>query len=132
VLLFVAGGGWCRDSLFLEAGRRKKKEETSEPSRLSEIDRERGALSSFAFGIVILGSDFVPILGGRREGERRLGCFSSLLSSQLLLARLAVGSGLLTAIPALQSCHAPHEEHTIRVILQKDSFYWRAELVKEL
>lgn len=64
----------------------EEEEETLEPREKEE--RERGALSSsFPFGIVILGSDFVPILGGR-EGVRFLSplFFSPLNSSPHLTA----------------------------------------------
>jgi hypothetical protein len=59
---------------ILYSGGRKEEEEEeiAEP-------RERGLSSSFPFGVVILGSDFVPILGGR-EG---VGFLSPLFFSPL-------------------------------------------------
>lgn len=68
------GGG---AGIFYSGGR-KKEDEEEEQAR----DRESALLSSFAFGIVILGSDFVPIHTEREGGG--LGFLSPLFSSPLL------------------------------------------------
>lgn len=68
------------------AGRRRKKQAEGEGGR----EREKGVLSLSTFffvGIVILGSDFVPILG------RRLGLVFSLLSSPPKAEEHRLGSG---------------------------------------
>jgi hypothetical protein len=65
----VGGGA----GIFYSGGR-KKEDEEEEQAR----DRESALLSSFAFGIVILGSDFVPI-HTEREGRGLGFSFSSLL-----------------------------------------------------
>jgi len=97
---------------ILGAGRRRKKKKKQQR-------RERGLSSSFTFGIVIiLGSDFVPILGGR-EGVGFLSplffspLFSPHNSSPLLLPSLTVGSGLVTAIPAVLPCSPRGAHHQV-------------------
>ncbi|KAG2536121.1 hypothetical protein PVAP13_9NG159046 [Panicum virgatum] len=97
------GDGWGWIFFIPEAGRRKKKQQRRECGS----NTERLSLLYFPFGIVILGSDFVPILGGR-EGVGFLSplFFSPLLTSphRPLLPRLSIGSGPVTAIAAVLPC----------------------------
>jgi hypothetical protein len=74
ILDVVVSGWFCY--IFLFQGRKKEEEADEEGGR----EREMSFLSPLFFfvGTVILGSDFVPVLG------RRLGLVFSLISSPLL------------------------------------------------
>lgn len=96
---------------FFNSGGRKEEEEEAAEEREWWLERGEGESFSplyFPFRIVILGSDFVPILAGREGGWVS---FSSLLLSSahltsppLLLPRLSVGSAPVTAIAAVLRC----------------------------
>jgi hypothetical protein len=96
MLLLV--GGFA--TFFLFQGRKKEEEADEEGGR----EREMSFLSPLFFfvGTVILGSDFVPVLG------RRLGLVFSLISSPLLPRLENIGLGLVTticrlALPSMRS-----------------------------